>query len=489
MRLTKRDARIHLCRTAFGLFAKAVRPSLTFAQFHIAYYNVLQAFAEGRVRRLIVTMPPQHGKSEASTRLLPAYMLGQNPDLRIAIASYSDTFAKKFNRDVQRVIDSDMYRVIFPQTTLNGTAKADERTAYLRNASEFEIVGHRGGLKAVGRGGGLTGNAVDVAIMDDLYKDAMEGNSPTIREAAWEWYTSVVRTRLHNGSQELIVFTRWHEEDIIGELLKREPHRDITAYSDLHDLPANTWAVLNFEAIKEGERTEVDVRDKGVALWEERHSLESLEAKRRLDTHTFECMYQGHPASREGLLYSGFATYDTLPADDAIIQRGAYVDTADTGDDYLCAIAYVVALTADRTERIIYVTDVVYTQEAMEITERAVVNMLTRNSVRRAMVESNNGGRGFARAVQTLAPATRVEWFTQHGNKEARILTTAPTVQQVVRFPADWGIRFPLFCEHLTAFKRIFRANRHDDAPDAVTGMVETEITNKRRTVRYSISR
>lgn len=479
----------YVARTCFGLFAKAVRPSMSFEPFHIAYYRTLQAFADGRVRRLIVTMPPQHGKSLGATTLLPAYMLGLNPDLRIAIASYSDTFAKRFNRDIQRVIDCEMYRALFPGTALNGTAKAEERTAYLRNASEFEIVGKAGGLKAVGRGGGLTGNTVDVVILDDLYKDAMEGNSPTIREAAWEWYTSVVRTRLHNNSQELIVFTRWHEDDIIGRLLKVETHREITAYADLEDLPADTWAVLNFEAIKEGERTEVDDRDKGVALWEARHSLATLTAKRQLDAHTFECMYQGHPASREGLLYSGFDTYDTLPAENAVLMRGAYVDTADTGDDYLCAIAYVLAYNAERTARLVYVTDVVYTAEAMEVTEGAVASMLTRNGARRAMVESNNGGRGFARAVQQRAPLTRVEWFTQHGNKEARILSNSATVQAVVRFPADWAIRFPLFFAHLTEYKRIFRANAHDDAPDALTGVIETEFTNKRRTTRYAISR
>lgn len=484
--MTERDAiTMQVCRECFGLFAKATRPMLDMTPAHISYYRVLQAFADGRLRRLIITMPPQHGKSEGSTRLLPAFMLGRNPDARIAIASYSDTFAKKFNREIQRIIDSDIYRALFPATTLNGSGESDERTAYLRNASEFEIVGHFGGLKAIGRGGGLTGNMVDVVILDDLYKDAMEGNSPTIRSAVWEWYTSVVRTRMHNASQELIVFTRWHEEDLIGELLKCEPYRVLRTFADLNDTPADTWAVLNFEAIKESEPTEIDTRAIGEPLWANRHSVDSLHARRQLDAHTFECMYQGHPQSREGLLYqTGFATYDILPNDDAIKRRGAYVDTADKGNDYLCAIAYAVG-----TDNLIYVTDVLYTQESMETTEVAVANMLTRNGVRRALIESNNGGRGFARAVQRLVPAIRVEWFTQTRNKEARILTNAPTVQQYVRFSSDWHLRFPQFGEHLANFKRIFSANRHDDAPDALTGVVETEITNVHKTIKYSITR
>lgn len=114
----------------------------------------------------------------------------------------------------------------------------------------------------------------------------------------------------------------------------------------------------------------------------------------------------------------------------------------------------------------------------MEDTEVATAGMLERNDIRRALVESNNGGRGFARNVQRLAPNVRVEWFHQSGNKESRILTNAPTVQQCILFPADWAIRWAEFHAHLATFKRTFRANAHDDAPDAVTGIVEKELKN-----------
>lgn len=469
-----------LARQSFGLFAKAVFPSLTFAPFHVQYYRILHAFAVGRIKRLIVTVPPQHGKSQGSTRLLPAYMLGLNPDLRIAIASYSDTFAKKFNRDIQRLIDTPEYNAIFPDTTLNGSNVVTVATSYLRNSSEFEIVGHKGSLKAVGRGGGLTGNQVDIMILDDLYKDAMEGNSPTIREAAWEWYTSVVRTRLHNNSQELIVFTRWHEDDLIGRIEKTEQVHTISDFDEIDDIPQgqDVWVKINFEAIKTDEPTPLDPRATDAPLWGERHSLESLQAKRKLDPHTFECMYQGHPAAREGLLYVKFKTYDALPTD--IVGRFAYVDTADTGEDYLCAVAYIRG-----KDDYCYVVDVVYTQAAMEETEQATANMLVRNDVRHALVESNNGGRGFARTIQRLAPRVRVEWFHQSGNKEARILTNAPTIQQNILFPSDWAIRFPEFYAHLTTYKRLFRANVHDDAPDAVTGIAEKEYQQKKKIVIY----
>lgn len=465
---------IELCRASFPMFAGAMREELRLTPMHITYYTILEAFARGMVRRLIISMPPQHGKSEGSTRLLPAYLLGINPDLRIAVASYSDTFAKKFNREIQRIIDTPEYQSIFPDTTLNRSNVVSVASNHLRNASEFEIVGHAGGLKVVGRGGGLTGNRVDVMILDDLYKDAMEGNSPTIRDAVYEWYTSVVRTRQHNNSQELIVFTRWHEEDLIGEILQREPSVEIKSLTDLRGIPSRTWAYLNFEAIKESEPTDIDPRQPGEPLWAERHSLEALTERRAFDPHTFEALYQGHPTSKFGLLYGAFQTYSALPKD--IVRYANYTDTADTGEDFLCSICYAVGKDGN-----CYVTDVLFTKEPMEVTEQAVSMMLQRNNTRVAYIESNNGGRSFARNIQRLAQRVKVEWFHQSANKESRILSNSATVQHNIFFPADWALRFPDFCHHLTTFRRTFKANAHDDGADALTGIVEREYNTRKR--------
>ena len=454
----------------FGLFAAGVYPFLEFRWFHEAYYRVLEAFAAGRVRRLIVTMPPQHGKSVGASTLLPAYLLGRNPDLRIAIASYSASLASKFNRRVQRIIDSPEYAAFFPETTIKRGARPPE---YLRTADEVEIIGHRGGLLSVGREGALTGNRVDCFILDDLYKDALEANSPIVRANCWEWYTSVVRTRMHNASRELVVFTRWHEEDLIGTLCRREPFVEFTDWAQLDTLPPDTWLYLNFEALKTRPPSPVDPREPGEALWEELHGAELLRGKRRLDPVRFECMYQGRPSVREGLLYGdNFLTYEELPRD--IVRRANYTDTADTGDDYLCSLCYVVD-----PDGVIYVTDAVYSREPMEMTEGLVGTMLRESGTRAALIESNNGGRGFARAVQALAPQVRVEWFHQSANKEARILSNAATVVHTVRFPCDWALRWPELYAHLTTYRWKFRANRWHDAADVVTGLVEREIAGR----------
>lgn len=451
---------------SFTDYALRVYPFLELSDFHRNYYKVLEAFALGRIRKLIVSVPPQHGKSVGATTLLPGYMLGLDPDTRIAIASYSGTLASKFNRRVQRIIESREYKELFPETTIKQGTKP---TGYIRTSDEVEIIGHKGELISVGREGSLTGNRVDCFILDDLYKDAMEAQSPVVRGNCWEWYTSVVRTRMHNTSRELIVFTRWHEEDLIGRLMCSERCRMLESWSDIDKVESGEWLYLNYEALKASPATELDPRHEGEALWPEQQSAELLALKRNLDPIRFEAMYQGHPTSHEGLLYSDkFQEYDTLPRD--IVLRGNYTDTADLGDDYLASICYSVD-----SDGLIYVTDVVYTQEAMETSEGRVADMLKRNDTRRAVIESNNGGRGFARAIQRLAPKVRVEWFHQSGNKEARILSNSATVLHLVRMPRGWHLLWPELYAHLTTYKRLFRANRHDDAADAITGIVERE--------------
>lgn len=449
------------------VFAGKVYPSFRNTPFHEAYYRILEHFARGEIRKLMVSVPPQHGKSLGSSVLLPAYMLGLNPDLKIAIASYNQNLASRFNRRVQRILDLESYTSIFPET---GIKPLSGKSEYVRTSTQVDIIGRRGELLAVGREGSLTGNEVDIFILDDLYKDAMEANSPVIRENCWEWYTSVVRTRLHNSSQELIVFTRWHEEDLMGKLLEKEKSTRLCEWGQIGRLSPTEWLVVNFEALKEGPPSEVDPRAEGEALWPQRHSAQLLLEKRSLDAHWFDCMFQGRPSLRDGLLYGErFRTYKEMPCE--ALRKGNYTDTADLGDDYLCSVCY------DKgADGLIYVTDVVYSREGMEVTEKLVADMLERNMTRIAFVESNNGGRGFARAVASLCSLARIEWFHQGGNKEARILSNSATVIQKIRMPADWAVRWPDFYNHLLIYRRMFRMNRWHDAADVLTGIVEREV-------------
>ena len=300
----------------------------------------------------------------------------------------------------------------------------------------------------------------------------MEANSPLVRENCWEWYTSVVRTRMHNDSRELLVFTRWHEEDLIGMLRQREPVVELRMWEDLERVSADGWLALNFEALKTTPPSAIDPRAAGEALWPARHDAALLHAKRALDPLRFECMYQGRPSVREGLLYGDqFAEYDALPRE--IVRRANYTDTADTGDDYLCSMSYAVD-----TDGTIYVTDLVYSREGMEVTEGLVADLLLRSDTRTAAVESNNGGRGFARNVERIlrekyrSNRCRIEWFHQGENKTARILTHATWVCDHMYFPANWKDRWPEFYKSMYRYQKEGK-NAHDDAQDAATGVAE----------------
>jgi len=479
----KREALKYVSRRKLINFARYIKPALILEPFHVVYYTLLDMFAHGKIKKMIVQQPPQHGKSEGSSRLLPAYMLGLNPDKKIIIGSYAATIARDFNRDVQRIIDTPEYRQLFPDTRLNG----DGVLNYVRNTDVVEIVGHSGSLRVVGRGGALTSKTVDISILDDVYKDYAEGNSPVIREGAWKWYTAVVRTRLHNDSQELIVFTRWHSEDLIGKLEKSgEKIIDVKNWEDLEQITADAWVRINFEALKVSEPTEIDPRQKGEALWEDRHSKSKLEAQRALDPNQFNCLYQGNPGGIEGRLYQNdFKTYIDKSDYGEYIRSGNYTDVADEGSDYLFSVCYDIYKSENVTynektrkfEPILFalVTDLIYTDENTDVTTVAVPQMINRNGTQKAFIESNNGGSGFEKIVKKKIKAA-TEAFYQSGNKESRVLTNSAVVNNQVIMPFDWKTRFPKVYEHLTTFLKDFSANAHDDIEDGLTGIIEKEI-------------
>lgn len=468
-------------------FAQYMDPSFQPTPFHCAYYEVLDRFVKGKVKKLIIQAPPQHGKSQGSSRFLPADMLGFFPDLKICICSYAATIAKDFNRDVQRLIDSDRYRDIFPDTQLNGSNVVTVSDNYLRNSDVFEIVGHKGSLRVVGRGGSLTSKTVDVMIYDDLYKDSAEANSPIVRAAAWDWFTKVAQTRLHNDSQELIVFTRWHPEDIIGRILESKKVIEAKNWSDLENVPSDTWVLVNFEAIKTGEPTEIDKRKPGEPLWGARHSLERLLDHKQLDPMGFLCMYQGNPGDSTAFLYQPFKTWVEKSDWGQYIRSGCYVDVADEGDDFLFAATYDVYKSENqiwnehtrRYEPLLFalITDVEFTDESTEVTTVTVPRMINNNGVQKAWVESNNGGSQFEKTVKKKVRALTVPFY-QGENKESRIVTNAPFVNQHIIMPFGWESRFPKFHKHVTTFLRKFTANDHDDDADGLTGIYEKEIAD-----------
>ena len=281
--------RIKLKRDApkrFASFLGYANPKYQAEWFHILIADYCQKLYEGKIKNLMVFVPPQHGKSEIISRNFPAWVLGKSPDTKIIGSSYSSDLANGFSLNIQRTIESAEYQAIFPETQLNGMSGNKYIRGYKRNEDYFDIINHRGFYKAVGVGKGLTGTPVDIAIIDDPVKDAVEALSPVYRERVWNWYNTVLTTRLHNESKQLFIMTRWHEDDLAGRILKTEP---------------DDWTVLVIPAICEIENDNgLSQRHIGEALWPQRHSLAKLMRQKKRSPRDFSALYQQRPTIEGG---------------------------------------------------------------------------------------------------------------------------------------------------------------------------------------------
>lgn len=305
----------------FAVFLSYSSASYSRQWFHTLIANTCQRLVDGSLGkdRLMLFVPPQHGKSEIISRKLPAWVLGRKPSTKIVGCSYSADLAQQFSRSIQRTIDSDEYAEVFPGTYLSRSQLGASKRRWIRTATEFETVEHGGFYKAVGVGGSLTGTPVDLGIIDDPIKGAMEANSQTFRDRVWEWYTDVFLTRLHNRSKQILIMTRWHEDDLAGRLL---------------DMERDKWHVVSIPAIKEDETLDYDKRKIGEALWPEKHSLAKLLEVQQRSPRTFAALYQQHPTveggnivKREWFNSIGIAEFNRIHRGEPIV---FFIDTAYT---------------------------------------------------------------------------------------------------------------------------------------------------------------
>lgn len=314
----EKNEQIEKARKDFTEFVRYTKPDYQWNWHHTYLSNKLQKFATGEIKRLMVFMPPQHGKSELVSRRLPAYLLGIDPSLKIVAASYSDTLASSFNRDVQRIIDDYLYNDLFPETILPKSSVSNIKPKsgnYLRNTDIFETIDYNGYYNSVGVGGSLTGKTADIAIIDDPIKDVAEAYSPVYRNRIWDWYINVLETRLHNDSKVLITLTRWHEDDLVGRIIAGGN--------------VDNYEIVSFPGLKEDNKNPDDPREIGEALWPERHSQDKLEKVKDKSKRTFVSLYQQRPAPEEGDIIKKYWFKEFYPSDlPSDVIKDFYSDTA-----------------------------------------------------------------------------------------------------------------------------------------------------------------
>ena len=276
---------------------------------HRLLCQLLDLFAQRVIKRLMVFMPPRHGKSELVSRCLPAYLLGRDPDCSIIATSYSSGLASRMNRDVQRIIDTEDYRAVFPETTLNSkNVVTVAQGTWLRNASTFEVVGHRGSYRSSGVGGGITGMGADFGIIDDPIKNQDDAYSTVYRDKVWDWYISTLYTRLEGEDAGiLLTLTRWHADDLAGRLLKQMAE----------DPVSDQWHILSLPAVCEPNKDPRDPREVGEALWPSKFPLPILEKNKANGAYFWNALFQQRPAPPEGsiVLRDWVKRYRHLPPD------------------------------------------------------------------------------------------------------------------------------------------------------------------------------
>lgn len=271
------------------------------AKHHRALAKVLEKVEKGHIPRLIVTLPPRHGKTELISRRFIPWLLGRAPYRNIIFATYNEPFSQDIGSDCRNIMQSPGFKQVFPKFRFR-----------MGGLSKEKLQAAEGGMAAfVGRGGSITGRGADILIIDDPIKDSEEAQSPTLRAKLWDWFTQVAMTRLMTKfACVVVVHTRWHEDDLIGRIT--DPTNP--CYSEEE---AAKWKIINLPAIARD--NDPLGRAPGEALWPERFDLDFLNAAKQLDGKGFSALYQQQPTPEDGDLFRAdwICTYEKskLPPD------------------------------------------------------------------------------------------------------------------------------------------------------------------------------
>jgi len=442
----REHARYELARRNFWEYCKLKAPDFykESRKYLKEFCNQLQSFLDSPKKVLVVNMPPRHGKSRTLT-LFVQWCLGRNIHYKIMTGSYNEILSGTFAKAVRDAIQED--DGIFSKVFLNVKVKYGEASM-----KKWALEGNEeANYLATSPKGTATGFGCLLMIIDDLIKTAKEAYNEVLLEEHQTWFTDTMLQRTETGFKIIVVMTRWATNDLAGYILRE--------YEDdcIH---------INYKA----------VQDDGTMLCDEVLSKKDYLFKiKNMNKDIAEANYNQICVDEKGKLYKNLKTYQVNPGFGTIY---AYVDTADTGEDYLCACVY------GLLNKESYILDVLFTDEGMEITEDECADLLYRNNVNLAYIESNNGGRGFARNVKRILKEKYksnkcvIKPFTQSANKQSRILSSSYWVMEHIYFPFNWAKRWEEFYKHITRYQKKGK-NAHDDGPDELAGIYDKTVGEK----------
>ena len=266
----KRSIAFDKAKDDFMVFVNYVWPTFIHGEHHVKMARAFERVATGQCKRLIINMPPRHTKSEFASYLLPAWFLGKFPEKKVIQTSHTAELAVGFGRKVRNLVDSDVYKDIFPSVGLQADSKAAGRWATNKGGDYF----------AIGVGGAVTGKGADILIIDDPHSEqeaALSETNPEIYDKTYEWYTSGPRQRLQPGGAIIIVMTRWSKKDLTGQVVKAATQRE-----------GEEWEVIDFPALLPS----------GKPLWPQFWSkIELLALKNELPNAKWQAQYMQQPTS------------------------------------------------------------------------------------------------------------------------------------------------------------------------------------------------
>lgn len=333
----------------------------------------LEKIERNEINRLMVFMPPRHGKTETTSKKFPAWYLGRHPDDAVIMSSYSHSLVRSLSRDVRDNIESQKYKVVFNIHTAEDS----------RSRNEWNINGHKGGMIASGVGGSMTGYGANLFIIDDPVKNREEAESLLYREKIWGWYQSVVLTRLEPNAKIILVMTRWHKDDLAGRILMQEPE---------------VWKVINLQALAED--NDVLMRSPGAALWPSRFGEKELSAaKRRVGSRVWQSLFMGRPQDPESQIIKRewIQWYDELPIG---CIRGGGIDTATSQKTSADNTSLVDVCRDDRG--FLYVDDAMCEKITVSPFAKHISNQHAVKKYSKIKIEKNNAGEAVKQRIDEV---------------------------------------------------------------------------------------
>lgn len=409
--------------------------------------------------RVVLSVPPRHGKSELTSKYFPAWYLGAFPDRRVILASYEAQFAATWGRKARRLVEESGH--------LFGVKVAADSSA----ADRWEIAGRDGGMMTAGVGGPVTGKGADILIVDDPIKNYEEACSETYRERTWDWFTSTAYTRLEPNGSCIVIQTRWHEDDLAGRILRELTHEN--------------WREIRFPALAED--GDPLGRKPGEALWPDRYNTDRLDDIRRtLGSYQWSALYQQRPTPAEGEFFKRpwFQIVETAPnpADFiAVVRAWDKAGTAKTGDN---SAGVLIGVTAqDRY----YVLDVVCGkwdpfQRNTVIRQTAELDALRYGQKLQIWLEQEPGSGGKESAMiscrELAGYAVQAEPVTGAKDARARPFAAQLEANNVYLVRAHWNRDY--IDEHCA-----FPNGVHDDMVDGSSGAFNKVVLSRKKTLQW----